>query len=62
MTLDALLSRADDSDRDGDNKRDIFFFLFIFPDALKGGQTWKREGSLFSELLGRGRGAQIEPG
>lgn len=40
MTLDALLSCADDSDRDGDNKRDIFFFLFIFPDALKGGQTW----------------------
>lgn len=43
-------------------KGTFFFFLFIFPDALKGGQTWKREGSLFSELLGRGRGAQIEPG
>lgn len=28
MTLTALLSRADDSDGDDDNKREIFFFSF----------------------------------
>lgn len=61
MTLNALLSHAADGDRDDDNKRD-FFFSFRFPCALKGGQTWEREGSLFSELPDRVGCAQLEPG
>lgn len=40
----------------------IFFFSFRFPCALKGGQTWEREGSLFSELPDRVGCAQLEPG
>lgn len=34
----------------------------MFPCALKGEQTWEREGSLFSELLDRVGCARLEPG